>query len=181
MAFCPACGNQHAETDRFCAQCGRALAADAVSPPALPPSGQAAQSAAPAPPPPPPAPRAPAGPIPEQLLWEGTPHGLLNPIESHAIRWELTTERLRVIRGLLSRSTEEIELTRVRDVSYEQSLAQRALGIGTVSVMATDIDTPLLLLHDIEEPEQVKELIRQAAREQRQRFRVRQLEVDEQL
>jgi PH (Pleckstrin Homology) domain-containing protein/zinc ribbon protein len=184
MPFCPACGNQHAETDRFCAQCGRALAADAAPPPALAPSGQAGpgvQAVAPAPAPPPPPLPTPAGPVPEQVLWEGTPHGLLNPIESHAIRWELTTERLRVIRGLLSRATEEIELTRVRDVSYEQSLAQRALGIGTVSVMATDVDTPLLLLHDIEEPEQVKELIRQAAREQRQRFRVRQLEVDEQL
>jgi len=32
----------------------------------------------------------------------------------------------------------------------------------------------------VEEPEQVKELIRQAAREQRQRLRVRQVEVDEQ-
>jgi uncharacterized membrane protein YdbT with pleckstrin-like domain len=105
---------------------------------------------------------------------------LLNPIESHAIRWELTTERLRIIRGILSRSTEEIELTRVRDVAYEQSLAQRALGIGTVTVIATDVDTPRLLLHDIEEPEQVKELIRQAVREQRQRLRVRQVEFDEQ-
>jgi len=171
MPYCPACGNQHADTDRFCAQCGRALTADAAPP------------GAPAPPSPPPAPAQPASasPAPEQLLWEGTPYGLLNPIESHAIRWELTTERLRIVRGLLSRSTEEIELTRVRDVSYEQSLAQRALGIGTVTVVATDADTPRLLLHDVEEPERVKELIRQAVREQRQRLRVRQLEVDDQL
>jgi uncharacterized membrane protein YdbT with pleckstrin-like domain len=115
------------------------------------------------------------------MLWEGAPHGLLNPIETHAVRWELTTERLRIIRGLLSRSTEEIELTRVRDVAYEQSLTQRALGIGTVTVVAADTDTPQVQLHDIVEPEQVKELIRQAVREQRQRLRVRQFEVDEQL
>src|SRR5439155_21312079 len=131
-------------------------------------------------PPPPPVQPVHAGPVAEQMLWEGTPHGLLNPIESHAIRWELTTQRLRIIRGLLSRSTEEIELTRVRDVAYEQSLTQRALGIGTVTVMAADTDTPRVQLHDVEEPEQGKELIRQAVREQRQRLRVRQLEVDEQ-
>jgi uncharacterized membrane protein YdbT with pleckstrin-like domain len=115
------------------------------------------------------------------MLWEGTPHGLLNPIETHAIRWELTTERLRVIRGLLNLSTEEIELTRVRDVSYEQSLAQRALGIGTVKVVAVDATTPTLVLHDVGEPEQVKEIIRQTVREQRQRQRVRQVETDEHL
>lgn len=175
MPFCSACGNQHADTDRFCGQCGRALGADAVLPAE---SGQAAQ-ATPASSPPLPAYAVQAGPAPEQMLWEGTPYGLLNPIETHAIRWELTTERLRIIRGLLGRSTEEIELTRVRDVSYEQSLTQRALGIGTVTVISVDADSPHVALHDIEAPEQVKELIRQAVREQRQRQRVRQVEEDE--
>jgi hypothetical protein len=170
MPFCPGCGNQHAADDRFCAKCGRALVANAVPP---------AQT--PAPPVAPPVRATPPAPLPEQMLWEGTPHGLLNPIETHAIRWELTTERLRVIRGLLNLSTEEIELTRVRDVSYEQSLAQRALGIGTVKVVAVDATTPTLVLHDVGEPEQVKEIIRQTVREQRQRQRVRQVETDEHL
>ena len=115
----------------------------------------------------------------ETTLWEGAPHGLLNPIETHAIRWELTSERLRVVRGILSRSTEEVELTRVRDVSFEQSLAQRALGIGTVTVVGTDATAPEIVLHDVEEPEQVKELIRQAVRDQRRRHRVRQVESED--
>jgi uncharacterized membrane protein YdbT with pleckstrin-like domain len=117
--------------------------------------------------------------VPETILWEGTPHGLFNPIETHAIRWVLTTERLQVIRGILSRSTEEVELTRVRDVSYEQSLPQRALGIGTIHVIGTDATTPVVELHDVEEPESVKEMIRQAVRDQRRRQRVRQVEGDE--
>jgi uncharacterized membrane protein YdbT with pleckstrin-like domain len=132
-----------------------------------------------APAPPPVEPAEPAEPAEEAILWEGAPHGLLNPIEAHAIRWVLTTERLRIVRGLLSRSTEEIELTRVRDVSFEQSLAQRALGIGNVTVVGTDATAPEVVLHDVEEPEQVKELIRQAVREQRRRHRVRQVESDE--
>ena len=180
MPFCPACGNQHAVEDRFCARCGRPLVADAVPPPQGVPPDQGTPSPA-ATSPTPASQAASAGPLPEQMLWEGAPYGLLNPIESYAIRWELTTERLRVIQGLLSRSTEELELTRVRDVSYEQSLAQRALGIGTITVVATDTDTPRLVLHDIEDPEGVKETIRQAVQEQRRRFRVRQIEADEHL
>src|SRR4051812_30298083 len=107
MPFCPGCGHQHAADDRFCAKCGRPLVPDAVAPSAGAPPHLPAE------------PTAPLGPATETLLWEGTPHGLLNPIESHAIRWVLTTERLRVIRGILSRSTEEVELSRVRDVSVE--------------------------------------------------------------
>jgi hypothetical protein len=121
---------------------------------------------------------APIGPVPETLLWEGAPHGLLNPIESHAIRWILTTERLQIVCGMLSRSTEEIELMRVRDVSYEQSLTQRALGIGNIHVIGTDATTPMVVMHDIEDPEQVKELLRQAVLDQRRRQRVREVEGD---
>src|SRR5205809_356177 len=125
----PRGGHQPAAAERFSARCARALPPDTVPPPPPQPP-----STLPAPPPP----SLPPAPVAEQLIWEGTPHGLLNPIESHAIRWELTTERLRVVRGLLNRSTEEVELTRVRDVSCEQSLAQRALGIGNVTVVSAD-------------------------------------------
>jgi hypothetical protein len=165
MPYCPGCGNQHADDDRFCSKCGRAFVGGAVP---------ASAPAAPAP-----MPAAPSAPVAEMILWEGTPHGLLNPIETHAIRWVVTNQRLRVVRGLLSRSTEEVELTRVRDVSYEQSLAQRALGIGTITVVGTDATAPMVVLHDIEEPEAVKELIRQAVQEQRRRYRVRQVEGDD--
>jgi hypothetical protein len=164
MPYCPGCGSQHADDDRFCSKCGRALAADAVPPPR---------------PAPPPAAAAPSEPAAEVTLWEGAPHGLLNPIEAHSVRWVLTSQRLRAISGILSRSTEEVELTRVRDVSYEQTLAQRALGIGTVTVVGTDATTPTTVLHDVEDPEAVKELIRQAVLEQRRRYRVRQVEGDE--
>jgi hypothetical protein len=163
MPYCPDCGHQHAADDRFCSKCGRAFGE----------AGQAAVPAAPLPAP------APAAPVSETLLWEGAPHGLLNPIESHAIRWILTTERLQIVRGILSRATEEVELTRVRDVSVEQSLAQRALGIGTIHVYGTDVTAPMVVLHDIEDADQVKELIRQAVRDQRRRNRVRQVEGDE--
>jgi hypothetical protein len=159
MPFCSRCGHQHGEDDRFCARCGRPVGRgdDAAS-------EEGDEQARP------------RGPMPEQAIWEGQPHGVLNPIETHAVRYELTTERLRVIRGVLNRSFDDLELTRVRDVSVEQSLAQRALGIGNVLVVTTDASTPELLLHDVDDPQGVKELIRAAVREQRQRLRVRQFE-----
>lgn len=181
MPYCPGCGHQHVADDRFCAKCGRALAPaqSAQTPGGQEGSGQPAMAPVRAAPVPDLLPAEPAAPAEETMLWEGTPHGLFNPIETHAIRWVLTTERLRVVRGILNRSTEEVELTRVRDVSFEQSLAQRALGIGTVTVVGTDATAPTVVMHDVEEPEQVKELVRQAVRDQRRRHRVRQVEGDE--
>jgi membrane protein YdbS with pleckstrin-like domain len=168
MPYCPGCGNQHADDDRFCSKCGRAFAGNGAG---------ATPAAAPASPPP----ATPPVPAEEVVLWEGVPHGLLNPIETHAIRWVVTNQRLRVVRGILSRSTEEVELVRVRDVSYEQSLAQRALGIGTITLVGTDATAPVIVLHDVDEPEAVKELIRQAVQEQRRLYRVRQVESDDPL
>jgi hypothetical protein len=162
MPFCPGCGKQHADNDRFCANCGRPLTDGAEAVPsatAVSTSGSRTRE-----------------PRPEETLWEGQPHGVLNPIETHSVSYVLTTERLRFIRGMLNRTFDEVELTRVRDVTVEQSLAQRALGIGNVRLATTDSSAPEILLHDIEEPQHVKELIRQAVREQRQRFGVRQLE-----
>lgn len=169
MPYCGGCGRQHADDDRFCARCGRALVDDAVAP-SPPPSPERVGARTPV---------ESSDPVTETTVWEGAPHGLLNPIEKHAIRWVLTTERLRVVRGILSRATDEVELTRVRDVAYEQSLAQRTLGIGTVTVVCTDATTPEVILHDIEDPEQVKELIRETVRDQRRRHRVRQVESDD--
>lgn len=169
MPYCSECGNQHAAGDRFCSRCGRSLVAAAEV--------TASQAPAPRPPVEPEEPPTPAGlPLPETKLWEGQPNGVFNPIEAHAISYELSTERLRIIRGILNRSYDDVELTRVRDVTVEQSLAQRALGVGNVTLVTTDSSAPDVLLHDISEPHEVKEMIRQAVRQQRQRFRVRQFE-----
>ena len=51
----------------------------------------------------------------EELLWSGRPY------LSIGTRYELTSQRLRIIRGLLGRSVEEVELVRVRDTSVSQS------------------------------------------------------------
>jgi hypothetical protein len=151
MAFCATCGREAQEADRFCARCGTAL-------------GDATDEA----------PIEQAGP--ERSLWTGAPSKVFNPIEGVSVDYELTTERLRISQGILTRTHDEVELTRVRDVIVEQSLSQRAIGVGNVRVVASDATTPEILLHDVAEPMQVKELIRNAVREQRRKLRVRNFE-----
>jgi uncharacterized membrane protein YdbT with pleckstrin-like domain len=57
-------------------------------------------------------------------------------VKRMATRYVITTERLHIRRGLLSRSTQETRVQRVQNVNTDQSLMQRILRVGTV-----DFDT----------------------------------------
>jgi hypothetical protein len=99
----------------------------------------------------------------ETLLWRGRPY------LSIGLRYELTTQRLRVIRGLVGHSLEEIELVRVRDTGISQHMGERALNVGDVTVISNDPSHPEIVLHNIKEPLDVREMIRNAVMEEKKR------------
>ena len=99
----------------------------------------------------------------EELLWSGRPY------LSIGVRYELTTERVRLIRGLLGRSYHEIELVRVRDTSVTQHLGERALNVGDVTIASTDPSHPEFVLHNVKDPMEVREMIRKATMQEKQR------------
>lgn len=94
--------------------------------------------------------------------------GLL--VSKIATKYRLTTHRLFKETGILTRSMNEIELLRVDDVSVRQNLIQRIFNVGIVTVIApTDATEPRLELVGIENPIEVKELIRNQVRKRRDR------------
>lgn len=99
----------------------------------------------------------------EELLWSGRPY------LSIGVRYELTTQRVRLIRGLLGRSYHEIELVRVRDTSVTQHLGERALNVGDITIASTDPSHPEFTLHNVKDPMEVRELIRKATNQEKQR------------
>lgn len=84
-------------------------------------------------------------------------------------RYRLTTQRLFVQRGLIAKHLEEVELFRVKDVTLNQGMLQRLLGVGNVVVLSSDDTTPQLVLAGIPDPLAVKEQLRGAFRAARQR------------
>ena len=95
---------------------------------------------------------------------------------SLSTRYKLTTERLIVTSGLLSQSSEEVEIYRVKDVSVSQGALDRMLGIGTVTVIVSDASSPRIELKGISSPMQRKEQIRQMSRSSRKSEGVRSVE-----
>lgn len=52
--------------------------------------------------------------------------------------FELSGDRLFMRRGILSRSEEEIELYRVKDVKADFSIVQQLFGVGNIQIISSD-------------------------------------------
>lgn len=105
----------------------------------------------------------PASSTAEALLWRGRPYLTVGTI------YELTTQRLRVIRGIVGNNIEEIELVRVRDTRVTQTASERMFDIGDITVISSDASTPERVLYNVRNPLDVRELIRKAVIVERDR------------
>jgi hypothetical protein len=104
--------------------------------------------------------------IAEQTLWEGRP--FLSLTEQYLV----TTERVRITRGLFGKEREDIELFRVKDIDHTQGMSERMLNIGDITLRSGDPSLPEVVLRNVAQPEQVHEIIRRAMLDARERNRV---------
>jgi hypothetical protein len=102
----------------------------------------------------------------EKVLWEGRP--FLSLVEYYVV----TTERVRVISGLLGREHENIELVRVKDVDWKQGVGERMFGIGDIVLNSVDATKPRAVLRNVKHPEQVQEIVRRAMLEARKKYHI---------
>jgi uncharacterized membrane protein YdbT with pleckstrin-like domain len=93
--------------------------------------------------------------------------------------YELTTQRLRIRRGILNRRLDELELYRVKDYVMEQPFFLRMLGLGNLTLLSADASTPTVAIRAIAGVEAVREKLRNAVQSERDRKRVRALDVDD--
>ena len=99
-------------------------------------------------------------------------------IATRCQRYEITSERVKITTGLLSRRTQELELYRVRDYSIVEPFWLRLIGRGNVVLATADNTNPTLVLHAVPRAAELKDQIRANTEKMRQRRGVRSLEVD---
>ena len=88
-------------------------------------------------------------------------------------RYALSDDRLFTSVGFLNIKDDEILLYRVRDIDTSRSLWQRLFGVGTVTVMSSDKTMPTMVLKNIKNPVEVKELLHSQVEEVKLKRRVR--------
>jgi uncharacterized membrane protein YdbT with pleckstrin-like domain len=92
--------------------------------------------------------------------------------------YEVTTERIKITTGVLSRRTSELELYRVRDYSVVEPFWLRLFGVGHVVLITADRTSPELELRAVPRAATLKDQIRTYTERMRQRRGVRDLELD---
>jgi uncharacterized membrane protein YdbT with pleckstrin-like domain len=111
--------------------------------------------------------------------------GLIVPAAMWGVRWwmtktteyELTTQRFKVRSGILNRKLDELELFRVRDYGMNQPIWLRVFGLGNITMMTSDASSPSVMLQAIADVEGVREKLRSAVQAERDRRRVRALDM----
>lgn len=94
------------------------------------------------------------------------------------IKYELTSQRLKVHTGVLSKKVDELELYRVKDSSFEQSFFRRLFGVGDVLLMSSDSTSPSTTINAIKNARALREQIRGIVETRRDQKRVRVTELE---
>jgi uncharacterized membrane protein YdbT with pleckstrin-like domain len=87
--------------------------------------------------------------------------GFLRRVGTHYL---VTTQRLRIRRGILSRRVQQTQLDRVQNVNTDQSFFERVLQIGTVDFDTAGTDDSDFTFRGIADPEQVVGAVDRAQR-----------------
>ena len=86
----------------------------------------------------------------------------------HSIKFRVTTTVIEYERGILSKRIDVLQLWRIRDVVYKQTLVDRVLGIAHVEVVAQDVKNPDFEITGMPASRQLFEQLRDSIEIQRQ-------------
>ncbi len=92
--------------------------------------------------------------------------------------YEVTTERIRVSTGILTRRTDDLELYRVEDITLVEPLSLRLFGLGNIELATNDTSNPRLVLPALHGANLLREELRRAVEERREKKRVRVTEME---
>jgi len=99
--------------------------------------------------------------------------GLCYWIATRNTRFEITSQRIRIERGVLSRSRQDTELYRIDDIGLEEPVGMRMVGHAILILRSTDRSTPEVRLYGIPGLAAMADTLRECALRERERRGVR--------
>lgn len=140
----------------------------------------------------------------ESVIWEGTPSqwtnfplylicGLLfwlvvpvfialwRYIETRCFVYRVTTERVVIRQGVLTKRTEEVELYRVKDATLVEPFWLRLVSLGHIDLTTSDRTTPEVRLRAVPNAAELRERLRVEVERQRSLKGVRETDLGEAL
>jgi len=90
-------------------------------------------------------------------------------LASQSTRFTLTTQRVRIERGILSRSIQDTELYRIDDIAIEEPLGMRIVGYKVLYLRSTDRTTPVIRIYGVRDVDALADRLRECAQRERDR------------
>jgi uncharacterized membrane protein YdbT with pleckstrin-like domain len=102
-------------------------------------------------------------------------------LENMGAKYEVTDERLIIRRGILSKSIDEVELYRIKDIRIDFSLINQLAGIGKLTIASSDETTRAgnLVIAGIDRAQERRETLRRLVDAARQKRSVREIDMHE--
>ena len=99
--------------------------------------------------------------------------------ENMAAKYEVTEERLIIRRGIVSKSIDEIELYRIKDIKIDFTLINQIAGIGRLTIASSDETTRAgdLVIAGIDRAQERRETLRRLVDAARQKRNVREIDM----
>jgi uncharacterized membrane protein YdbT with pleckstrin-like domain len=91
-------------------------------------------------------------------------------------RYQLTTQRLKMEKGVLNKYIDEIELYRIKDYQVEKPLFQRLIKCGNIKIYSSDRNFNYIKLKGIKNVEIFKDMLRLNVEKQRKIKGVREFD-----
>ncbi|PIY07753.1 MAG: hypothetical protein COZ18_15705 [Flexibacter sp. CG_4_10_14_3_um_filter_32_15] len=102
----------------------------------------------------------------------------LKIVDTRFINYTLTSERLIIKKGILTRTTDEIELYRIKDIRLIEPILQRLLGLSIVEITSSDRSNPNLSLAGIKKGDELRNTMRNEVERLRTTKKVREIDYE---
>lgn len=100
-------------------------------------------------------------------------------LRTAVVNISVSSERLQERNGILMRTMEEIELFRVKDMQQTQSLVQRVVGLGTLTLFTSDTTRPTMVLNSIRGHRELHDVLRKQVERLRKERGVREFDMND--
>lgn len=102
----------------------------------------------------------------------------LRIFDTRFINYTLTSERLIIKKGMLTRTTDEIELYRVKDIRLVEPFLQRLVGLSVLEITSSDRSNPNIHLAGIRNGDELRNNMRNQVERLRTNKNVREVDFE---
>ena len=99
-------------------------------------------------------------------------------LDTRFINYSLTTERLIIKRGILTRTTDEVELYRVKDIRLVEPFLQRLVGLAVIEITSSDRSNPNISMSGIRGGDVLRNTMRNQVERLRTNKNVREVDFE---